>query len=111
MNDVLLNTNDLNEVIRRELIVKKCSLVLLYGIGGVSITNRDIYKLHIAYRKICKYIFKMSLRASISDLLNVLNNTPIVELIENKRRNFIRQCLCSRYIELQFLSICIIYGL
>ena len=111
MNDVLLNTSDLNEVIRRELIVKKCSLVLLYGIGGVSITNRDIYKLHIAYRKIYKYIFKMSLRASMSDLLNVLNNTPIVELIENKTRNFIRQCLCSRYIELQFLSICIIYGL
>ena len=49
--DVLLNTSDLNEVIRCELIVKKCVPVLLYGIGGVSITNRDIYKLHIAYRK------------------------------------------------------------
>ena len=49
--DVLLNTSDLNEVIRCELIVKKCLPVLLYGIGGVSITNRDIYKLHIAYRK------------------------------------------------------------
>ena len=50
--DVLLNTNDLNEVIRCELIVKKCLPVLLYGVGGVSITNRVIYKLHIAYRKI-----------------------------------------------------------
>ena len=51
----------------------------------------------------------MSLRASISDLLNVLNNTPIVKLIKNKTRNFIRQCLYSRYIELQLLSIYIIY--
>ena len=41
--DVLLNTSDLNEVIRCEVIVKKCLPVLLYGIGGVSITNRDAY--------------------------------------------------------------------
>ena len=47
----------------------------------------------------------------ISDLLNVFNITPIVELIENKMRNFARQCLGSRYIELQFLSICVMYGL
>ena len=50
--DVLLNTSDLNEVVRCELIFKKCLPVLLYEIGGVSITNRDIYNLHIAYRKI-----------------------------------------------------------
>ena len=53
----------------------------------------------------------MSLRASISDLLNVFNVTPIVELIENKTRNYMMQCLDSRYLELQFLSICIIYSL
>ena len=101
--DVLLNTSDLNEVIKCELIVTKCLPVLLYGIDGVLITNRDIYKLHITYRKIYRYIFKMSLRASISDLLNALNVTPIVELIENTKRNFMRQCLESRYIKLQFL--------
>ena len=55
--------------------------VLLYGIGDASITNRDIYKLHIAYRKIYIYIFKMSLRVSISDLLNAFIITPNVELI------------------------------
>ena len=53
----------------------------------------------------------MLLRASISDLLNAFNITPIVELIENKTRNFMRQCLDSRNIELQFLSICLMYGL
>ena len=106
-----MNTSDLNEVIRCELIVKKSLPVLLNGIGGVSITNRDIYKLNISYRKIYSYTFKMSLRASISDLLNASNITPIVELINNKTRNFMRQCLDSRYIELQFLSICVMYGL
>ena len=40
--DVLLNTSDLNEGISCELIVKKCLPVLLYGIGGVSITSCDI---------------------------------------------------------------------
>ena len=53
----------------------------------------------------------MSLRASISELLNAFNITPIVELIENKTRNFMRQSLDDRYIELKFLSICIMYGL
>ena len=85
--DVLLNTSDLNEVIRCKIIFKQCLPVLLCGIGGVSITNRDIYKLHIAYKIIYRYIFKMSLRASISDLLNAFDITPIVELIEYKTRN------------------------
>ena len=89
----------------------KIKHIVLNKIGGVLITNRDIYKLHNAYRKIYRYIFKMSLRASISDLLNAFNITPIIELIENKTKNFMRQCLDSRYIELKFLSICIMYGL
>ena len=99
--DVLLNTSDLNEVIKCELIFKKCLPVLLYGIGGVSITNHNLYELHITYRKIYRYIFKMSLRASwpISVLLNAFNVTQILELLENKTRNFIRQCLDSIYTE------------
>ena len=39
---VLLNTSDSSEVIRCELIIKKCVPILLYRFGGVSITNRDI---------------------------------------------------------------------
>ena len=84
---------------------------MLYGIGGVSITNRDTDKLLIAYRKIYRFILQMSLRASISDLLNASNISPIVELKENKTRNFMRQCLNSRYIELKFVSICVMHGL
>ena len=41
--DVLVNTSDLNEVIRCEVIVKKCLPVLLFGIGGVSVTNCGAY--------------------------------------------------------------------
>ena len=68
---IYYNTSDLTEVIGCELIVKKYLPVLLNGIGIVSITNRDTYELHFAYRKIYRYIFKMSLRASTSELLKV----------------------------------------
>ena len=61
--------------------------IALWNWWCFNYTNCDIYKLHIAYRKIYKYIFKMSLRAGISDLLNTFNITPIVELIENETRN------------------------
>ena len=52
----------------------------------------------------------MLLRTSISNLLNAFNITLNEELIENKTRNFMRQCLDSRYrsTELQFLSIRIV---
>ena len=37
----MLNSSYLTEVIRRELIIKKCSPVLFFGISGVSINNCD----------------------------------------------------------------------
>ena len=39
--DVLLNSADLTEVVRCELIVKKCSPILLYGAGAFKISNND----------------------------------------------------------------------
>ena len=50
----------------------------------------------------------MSLRASISDLLNAFNFTPIVELIEHKTRNFMRQSLNKRYNYIEFADSLII---
>ena len=35
--DVSLNTSDLSEIVRCELITKKCLPVLIYGIGAVEI--------------------------------------------------------------------------
>ena len=59
---VLLKTSDLNEVRRCELIVKKCLPVLLYEIGGVSITNCKIAKYTLLIEKYsdiflrCRYV-------------------------------------------------------
>ena len=98
---VLLNTRILSEVIKSELI----TCIAIWNCGASIIyTNCDTYKLNFAYRKMYRYIFKMSLHASISDLLNVFNIIPVVELIENKTRTFMRQ-LESKYIKLRFLSI------
>ena len=36
-NNVLINTKDLSEVLNSEIIVKKCLLLLLYGIGGTDV--------------------------------------------------------------------------
>ena len=45
--DVLFNSADLTEVVRCELIVKKCLRILLYGAGAFKISN-NMYRLHIA---------------------------------------------------------------
>ena len=82
-----------------------------YGIGGVSTTNRDTYKLHIAYRKMCRYIFMTLLCARILDLLNVFNITPILELIALEIRTFMRPGLEIKYFELQLLLIYAMNGL
>ena len=60
--NVLINTKDLSEVLKCKIIVKKCLPVLLYGIGGTDVSDIDIYKMHISYRKIFRYIFHSSLR-------------------------------------------------
>ena len=49
--NILLNTSYVSKVIRCELIVNKYLPVLLYRIDGISITNCDTYKLHIAHKK------------------------------------------------------------
>ena len=56
--DVLINSADLSEVVICQLMVTKCLLILLYGIGRVIIDNEASYKLYVAYWKIFKYNFK-----------------------------------------------------
>ena len=48
--NVLINTKDLSEVLKCEIIVKKCLPILLYSIGGTEVSDNDIYKMHISYR-------------------------------------------------------------
>ena len=73
--DVLLNTSDLSKIVRCELITKKCLPVLMHAIGAVEINQNTVYKLHIAYRKMFRYIFKLSKCAHLSELLDVFGIT------------------------------------
>ena len=55
--DVLLNSTDLSDVVKCELVVKTCAPILLYGVGAVQIDADSLYKMHVAYRKIFRYIY------------------------------------------------------
>ena len=66
--NALINTKDLSEVLKCEIIVKKCLPVLLHGMGGTEVPDNDIYKMHISCRKIFRYIFHLSLRSPIAEL-------------------------------------------
>ena len=57
--DVLLKSSDLSETIRSKLVVKKCLLILLYGIGAINFDQIAVYMLHVANRKIFRYIFNL----------------------------------------------------
>ena len=50
--DMLLNTSNLSEIVRCELITKKCLPVLMLGIEAVEINQNAVHKFHIAYKKI-----------------------------------------------------------
>ena len=95
--DVLLNSADLTEVVRCELIVNKCLPILLYGVEAFKISNNDMYRLHLAYRKISRYIFNLPLRAHISELLEVFNVKSIANLIKDRELNMIKQCFASQF--------------
>ena len=77
---VLINTKDLSEVFKCEIIVKKCLPVLLYGIGGNDLSDNDICKMHISYRKFFRCIFYLPLRSPIIELLDVFG---VVEIKDN----------------------------
>ena len=104
--DVLLNTSDLSEIVRCELITKKCLPELMYGIGAVDINQNAVYKLHIAYRKMFHYIFKLSKYAHLSELLDAFGIKSIDGLIRVKSINVTKQCINSRFSEILHISLC-----
>jgi hypothetical protein len=103
--NVLLNSSDLSEVIRCELVVKKCLPILMYGIGCIGIDSGDEYKMHIAYRKIFRYIFHLSLRSHISELLNVFHIDSINNLLKNKIKRFLMQNLKTSFQQVRFITL------
>jgi len=107
---VLLNTCGLTEIVRCEIIVKKCLPVLMYGVGCSDTFQDDLYKLHVAYRKVYRYIFRMSWRSHLTELLLVFGVKPINELIAEKWNNVQKNNLISRFYEICFLAKCVVYG-
>jgi hypothetical protein len=94
--NVLLNSSDLSETIRCEIIAKKCLPVLVYGLSCGLVWQDDMHKLHVAYRKIYRHIFKLSLRSPITELLNVFGIKTVADIINKKRYHMIcNYCLCG----------------
>ena len=111
--DVLLNATELSDVVKYKLIVKKCAPILLYGVGAVQLSDDSVYKMHIANRKIFRYIFCLSLWAHFSAFLDAFCVIPIANLMDRKTDKLVKQCaidLCH-FQELNFLSNCVRYGL
>ena len=54
----------------------------MYGIGCIGIDAEEEYKMHIAYRKIFRYIFHLPLRSHISELLEVFYINSIHNLLK-----------------------------
>ena len=80
----------------------------LYGIDGVSIDNEASYKLHIAYRKIFRYIFKFALRAHLTALLEVLKVQSVAYHVNTNTMNMLKQSLPSHFEELKLLTSCVL---
>ena len=99
----MINTKDLSEVLKCEIIVKKCLPVLLYGIGETEVPDNDIYKMHISYRKIFRYIFHLSLRSPVTELLDVIGIVAIKYNICKIRESVVRRNLSSRVYAMSML--------
>ncbi len=106
---VLVNTKGLSEIVRCEIVVKKCLSVLIYGLGCSDVWPEDMYRLHVAYRKIFRHIFKLSLRASISELLNVFGIKSVQDVLEEKKCNILYRYSECNFPEIRFLTRCIIF--
>jgi hypothetical protein len=65
----------------------------------------DIYKLHIAYRKIFRYIFKLPLICHVTEFLNVFGVESVESVLYKLKCKFVyTNC---RYPEVVFLNRCV----
>ncbi len=56
----------------------------VYRVVAVKISSNALYRLHMAYRKIFRFIFHLPLWAHISKLLHAFNVIPIAECIDKR---------------------------
>ena len=109
--DVLLNSSDLSETIRCELVVKKCLPILLFEIGAINVDQTAVHRLHVAYRKIFRYIFNLPLWVHISELLEVFNIESVENIICLKRQRISTQYITSCFKEIACLALLSLYNL
>ena len=108
--DILLNSLELSEMVKCELIVKMCLPILTYGVGAVRIDKNATYRLHIAFRKIFRFIFKLPIWSHISELLSVFGVPVVCDVVNEKELNIMMQCLGSRFDELKYLVLINMYS-
>ena len=78
---------------------------MLYGMDLNLISEVDCYRIHVAYRKLFCYIFKLPLWTHLSELLGIFNIEQINVLLNNKYTDFLRASrpMCNRFDELKFI--------
>ena len=103
--NVLINTNDLFKVLKCEIIIEKCLPVLLYGLGGIEVSDNDIYiyKMHTSYRKTFRYNFHLSLRSPIKELLDMFGIEAIKDTICKIRESVVLRNSSSRFYDISML--------
>ena len=76
-----------------------------------NIDKNDTYRLHIAFRKIFRFIFKLPIWSHISELLSVFGVPVVCDVVNEKELNIMMQCLGSRFDELKYLVLINMYSL
>ena len=74
----------------------------------VIMWSDDVHRLHVAYRKIFKYIFKSSWRTSIIEFLSVFGVQSVGCMLALRRNRLLNKKLSSSFIELRYLTLCVV---
>ena len=74
------------------------------SLGCGHVWSDDVHRHRVAYRKIFRYVFKLSWRVSITELLNIFGVQSVGCLLELKRNRLLNKNLSSNFIELRFLT-------
>ena len=82
-----------------------------YTVISINVDQIAIYRLHVAYRKIFRYIFNLPFWAHISELLEVLNIETDENIICLKYQRISTSYITSRFKEIACLTLLSMYNL
>ena len=93
LNSILRIDGRSDELVKLRLLESHCLPILTYGIEIIHVSNRDERRqLRVAYNSIFRNIFRYSYRESITALQHALGRKTWEELLEVRRKNFLRTC-------------------